>query len=415
MIVGWVCLTKPIIMSKSANGLAATGAANVLKFTSATDLLQEWSNSLSSTLPTNDDYSRPPDAIKLSLILPQPHSLYENIQRLILDEMIGMSGARDNEQFIRMVQLMVTRLLDRVTSITENNPACQEEETLSAFTQVLVKVMHFIQEFFGNYFDKNEKIPDFLCALYKNELAKLGEKFTDSVNQSCDINPPLVNLLNDHFTQAVWTNRKYCSYKHFYYEKELLVQLLKEKAHIDLSVRNLLYYFNFNCSAFVIYEFDRLIEIITQLPTKSEKINSLRTELKTINQLPSKINYCFDEDMPSLKEQVSTWIEEEIKYCEAGHFMQMPVNSVADSENKIHTTLSVAKLSLLVRLLVVDKIIINRTVAPMLRTVAKTFSTLQREEISFGSLETKYHAPDKATIAVMKGMLQKWVVILGKL
>ena len=63
----------------------------------------------------------------------------------------------------------------------------------------------------------------------------------------------------------------------------------------------------------------------------------------------------------------------------------------------------------------IDKIIVNRTVAPMLRTVAKMFTTLQREEISFGSLETKYHAPDKATIDVMKDMLHKWIHILAKL
>ena len=119
--------------------------------------------------------------------------------------------------------------------------------------------------------------------------------------------------------------------------------------------------------------------------------------------------------MPPLNEQVSTWITEEIKYCEAGHFMQAANSSVTEPENKINTTLSVAKLGLLIRLLVVDKIIINRTVAPMLRTVAKTFSTLQREEISFGSLETKYHAPDKATIDVMKDMLHKWLHILSKL
>jgi hypothetical protein len=51
----------------------------------------------------------------------------------------------------------------------------------------------------------------------------------------------------------------------------------------------------------------------------------------------------------------------------------------------------------------------------MLRLVSKIFTTLQKDEISFGSLETKYHSPDKNTISMMKDMLAKWLGILGKL
>jgi len=402
-------------MKKSANGLAEKKLSDVLNLSSATELLQEWDNSVSIMLQTDDSGAINPHTISTAEILTGQNNLCEGIQRLILDEMIGAAGARDKEQFIRMVQLMVTRLLDKVSSVSENMLPHQQQEIFTALTRILLQTIYFIQEFFGNYFDNNEKIPAFLCSIYKKEIVKIGEKLGDAMSQSQQVNPTLIQLMNEHFSDAVWADRKHCSYKHFHYEKELLQHLLKENKPTDISLRGLLYYFNFNFSSFVIYEFDRLVEMVTQLPTKSEKISALRSELKTINQLPSRINYCYDEDMPSLKEQVSTWIEEEIKYCEAGHFIQMPVNGNGEIENKIHTTLSVAKLSLLIRILVVDKIIINRTIAPMLKTVSKMFSTLQREEISFGSLETKYHAPDKATIAVMKEMLQKWIVILGKL
>ena len=53
--------------------------------------------------------------------------------------------------------------------------------------------------------------------------------------------------------------------------------------------------------------------------------------------------------------------------------------------------------------------------APMHRVAAKIFTTLQKDDISFGSLETKYHAPDKTTINAVKDMLFKWINILGKL
>ncbi len=119
--------------------------------------------------------------------------------------------------------------------------------------------------------------------------------------------------------------------------------------------------------------------------------------------------------MPSLKEQVNSWIDEESKFFENDHSIEKVENGTGQNECKIHTTLSVAKLALLIRLFVIDKIIINRTVAPMLRTMAKLFITLQREEISFGSMETKYHAPDKATISAVRDILFKWICILDRL
>lgn len=61
-----------------------------------------------------------------------------------------------------------------------------------------------------------------------------------------------------------------------------------------------------------------------------------------------------------------------------------------------------AKLALLIRLMVIDKIITNRVVAQVLPIAIKTITTLQKENIAFGSLETKYHNPDRGTISAVK-------------
>lgn len=403
-------------MSKRENGVASNvEATGIVELTSATEILHQWSNSLSNALKC-EEY--PPGGQEIHIIeslLNQHTRVAENLQRLILDEMIGRNAAKDKEQFIRMVQMMATRLLDYLSVYLNSNLNKTSSDSALSFIQVLLKTMHFVQEFFGKYFDKNERVPAVLATIYNKEINGLVEKLKYVLSSSMTDNTGLSEVIYNHFTEPTEGHQHNVTYRQLFYEKELLQELLKEYNFTSSSIRNMLYYFNFNCSGFVIYEFDRLVNLLTPLSSKSEKINLLRSELKNINQLPVRINYYFDENMPPLKEQVSTWIAEEIKYCEAGNFIQSANSSVIESENKIHTTFSVAKLGLLVRLLVVDKIIINRTVAPMLRTVAKTFSTLQREEISFGSLETKYHAPDKATIGMMKEILQKWIHILGKL
>ncbi|MBS1512803.1 MAG: hypothetical protein JST86_18315 [Bacteroidetes bacterium] len=401
-------------MSKRENGIASvTEATEKMELTSATEILHQWNLSLAGSFADADSNTVMPNTGIFVELLNKWSNTAENLQRLILDEMIGRHHAKDKEEFIRMVQLMLTKLLDKVSLVRSSVSINDKQPGL--LTQELLKAFHFIQEYFGTYFDRNERVPDVLISFYKKEINTLSEAIQLNFSQSELVEPLLTETLLSHFSGSFESNDMPVSYRLHFYKKELLRELSKEVNPATDSIRKLLYYYNFNSSAFVIYEFDRLVNMVSAISSKSEKVLMLRSEFKSINQLPVRVNYYFDENMPALKEQVSTWITEEIKYCEAGHFTQAANSAVTEPENKINTTLSVAKLGLLIRLLVVDKIIINRTVAPMLRTVAKTFTTLQREEISFGSLETKYHAPDKATIDVMKDMLHKWIHILSKL
>lgn len=403
-------------MSKRGNGIASVAeATEKMELTSATEILHQWNLSLAGRFADADSNFSMPDNSVFVELLNKWSNTAENLQRLILDEMIGRHHAKDKEEFIRMVQLMLTKLLDKISLVGSGSSDSINEKLPCLLIQELLKALHFIQEYFGTYFDKNERVPDVLISFYKKEINTLSEDLRLKLNSSDLMKQSLTETLYNHFISSFENENLPVTYRLHFYEKELLRELLKEVNPATDSSRKILYYYNFNAPAFVMYEFDRLVNLLTAITSKSEKISMLRSELKSINQLPVRVNYCFDDNMPPLKEQVSTWIAEEIKYCEAGHFMQATNSSVTEPENKINTTLSVAKLGLLIRLLVVDKIIINRTVAPMLRTVAKTFTTLQREEISFGSLETKYHAPDKATIDVMKDMLHKWIHILSKL
>ena len=206
------------------------------------------------------------------------------------------------------------------------------------------------------------------------------------------------------------------TYNQIIYYKDLFHQFLSGDGTLTCSfIRDTLYKFNYNSENFIVNEYERLNKASSQLHSIKEKIASLSYELKKVNQFLCTSKNAFMQYIPSVKEQVGNWIIEEIRFLEKGTLPIEYANTLNEPENKIHTSLSVAKLAVIIRLLVVDKIIINRTVAPMLRIVGKTFSTLQKDDISIGSLETKYHAPDKATISAMKDMLFKWINILGKL
>ena len=206
------------------------------------------------------------------------------------------------------------------------------------------------------------------------------------------------------------------SYTQLAYQKHLINELLTDGAITsELSIREVLFYFNFNNDDYVAYLYNNLNTVSeTQLP-KKEKIVALRFAQKNMNQLRTKLNCCYSLNMPPLKEQVNSWIEEEIKFLEIESVPESSLKPGNEPDEKIHTSLSVAKLALLLRLMVIDKIITNRVVTHVLRIAIKTFTTLQKENVAFGSMETKYHNPDRGTISAVKDILFRWINILNKL
>jgi hypothetical protein len=206
------------------------------------------------------------------------------------------------------------------------------------------------------------------------------------------------------------------TYRQINYYKDLFHQFLSGDGTLNSSfIRDAFYKLNYNNESFILNEYERLNKACSLLPSIKEKIAFLSYELKRVNQFFCTPRNGFLQNLPSVKEQVGNWIIEEIRFLEKGTLPVEYTNSLSEPDSKIHTSLSVAKLAVIIRLLVVDKIIVNRTIAPMLRIVTKTFSTLQKDDIAIGSLETKYHAPDKTTINAVRDMLFKWINILGRL
>jgi hypothetical protein len=81
-----------------------------------------------------------------------------------------------------------------------------------------------------------------------------------------------------------------------------------------------------------------------------ERITVLRFEQKTINQLITKLNVRLSPYVPSLKEQVNQWIEEEVKFLETEPQEIISVKTEQEQDEKLHLSFSVAKIALLVPL-----------------------------------------------------------------
>jgi hypothetical protein len=388
-----------------------------LKTSSPSLILDKWNTMINGKLNPRNIINDLLDAEAVQLVINESEEDQQTIRSMLIEDLIEKPHVIDKEQYVKVNQTLLIRILDNLFTYSQARPSNENMLLLyNAISQDMQSTLEFVEEFFNNYFDHNEKVPEPYLAAAKENMKKQVKQLKLIGSKQENTDGFLTNILLDSIQHLFAGESIVITYRLLSYHKMLLNELLSQKVmQSTQSIKQALYYLNYNEENFVAYEYERLEELTKALLTHQEKIAALRYEQKNINQLPLKPNCCYNLSMPWLKDQINGWIDEEVKFLEN---MQLPAkvaNNQNENEDKIHTSLSVAKLAVLLRLLVIDKIIINRTVAPMLRVAAKIFTTLQTDDISFSSLETKYHAPDKATIKAVKDMLFKWINILGKL
>ena len=402
---------NPICLSALENGLRKIKNTNAMPM-----ILSKWEKLIATLDPLNQNLKSLPEKCIQNLIN-QSQEEQENVRDFLIEGIIERPNVPDKQHYVQVNQAMLIRLIDKIYSYQQSQAISSNvSNAYKSISLHLESALSFIEDFFSNYFDRNTKVPAPYLSISVEELCKHSETLQKSLQSNTNIDCELKNIIINNFKRFCIQKMRGATYNELIYQKDLMKELLTSKAlESEISIRVVLFYFNFNDREYVAYFYSRLNAIAEPLSTKTEKISALRLEQKKINQLAMKLNCCLCCSMPSLKEQINHWIEEEIKFLEADLTVEKIHNSDIEPEDKIQTSLSVAKLALLIRLMVADKIITNRVVAHILRTVAKIFTTLNRENISFGSLETKYHNPDRGTISAVKDMLFRWINMLSKL
>jgi hypothetical protein len=350
------------------------------------------------------------EMIELSAVLKQKS------KEFFIQSIVGKVAVEDKRELTAITQSIVTRLLDQLFILEQKQIDEEAKTSIKLISDHVKEVFEFIREYFSSYFDYTQKVPTYLLLHFKEALKTSAESFNQLVINN-GIEMEEIGVVAAEVIEYTITDKSSINtYRQINYYKDLYHQFLSGDGTLTSSfIRDAFYKLNYNNESFILNEYERLNKGCSQLHSIKEKIAFLSYELKKVNQFFSTPRNGFLQFLPSVKEQVGNWIIEEIRFLEKGTFPVEYTNSLGEPDSKIDTSLSVAKLAVIIRLLVVDKIIVNRTIAPMLRIVTKTFSTLQKDDISIGSLETKYHAPDKNTINAVRDMLFKWINILGRL
>jgi hypothetical protein len=277
--------------------------------------LQKWNSLINETLhPSNHSDLIISDEL-IENVLKQSKEEHNIVRNLIVQDILERKKIKDKKQYISLIQLMLVDLIDKLYYNQQSFKLPEKIYLLHQnIEQHLLNTLNFIQEYFPDYFNFNQKVPKIFLSNWLPDFHKQVEDFKKSDQFSCVPDRELKDIVIKNmsgFGCVVPT------YKQLRYQQDLLSHLIK---HNDLSteesLKKILFFFNYNdtdCVRFFCTNFSCCIQ---KLPDKTQKISALLLEQKKINQLPHQQHFSLLERMPSLQEQLNCWIEAEIMFIQ---------------------------------------------------------------------------------------------------
>jgi hypothetical protein len=212
------------------------------------------------------------------------------------------------------------RLMDKLFSYAQTKQDSRFLDLYNTISSHLGNILNFIKDFFGNYFDNNEKLPLSYLIISLKELSGQVDLLQKTVQPYKPYIHALADILVNNFTIFLQEKKSGATYNEMFYQRDLIHQLLTNKTlGSEDSINEVLFYFNYNDHDYIAYLKEKLDDLTESLETTTEKIAALRFEQKKFNQLPVRLIGNLNPDTSSLIEQINHWIEEEIKFLDAAN------------------------------------------------------------------------------------------------
>ncbi len=274
----------------------------------------------------------------------------------------------------------------------------------------LEDLLRFLEKNYLNYIDKNIQVP-YRSSLIKIYNTKEKLEFVKEILLSSRIEPDLLKIIYVPFLKlGTITLAERISYRELIYCNiylDAFYQSIKENNNtiVESHVKKIVYQVNYNSLALQNYKVEIIKDNLRKLSEENEKIDLLYLSLKVINQRSSRLNISYDPGLPSLKEQVTAWVEEEINYLNKS----IKINSAAQSidlfnqdKMKLQSGLTVAQLAFFFKLQADVGIISHKIQRDIFRHIAENYQTSKVNEISIESIKNKYYQVDNGTIEAIK-------------
>jgi hypothetical protein len=344
----------------------------------------------------------------------------------LIEKVLTFRDETQLQLYVQFHQQRLIKLLDEVFLSEGAGPMSGGgQHSLPHRYKILEDLLAFIEVHFARYFDTSSKVPSGLIYDTQKVLARIVLSLDTSLNDT-GADPLLVKVLLDPIKRVLMlesTTAK-ISYSRLSYigriHKELsnVFERMDSASSINDELRLVLLSINFNSRKSRAYFIQYIDRELGTVETRIEKIEILSLLLKQVNQVPVARGVGYHEHLASLKSQVKNYVAAELAYRERfkEHCPDRNATVLLPTlgDFRIKFELSVPQLAFLVRLLLKVGVISNENVSELLRFIARHSVTKRSEEISVGSLRTKFYEVESATMDSVKRLLLQATNAIGR-
>ncbi len=331
------------------------------------------------------------------------------------------SKERQRELYIQYHQVQLIRMADQLFQyLAIKNPKSIYQTGRDNLITTLYKetfrctedLLNYIEQYFASYFDRDADVPRVYLLLNQRSLRSsiktLRVKLA-GLNANVDFIDVLLMPL------SAFCQKKKASYRELIYIKDVLRNLTACEAISE--VKDLLVSMNFNSCPLVSQWIGEMVNTLNGIGETKDKTAQLSKWQKEINQIPVKPNIVLKPNCVSLRDQLSQWITEEIQYLETRQRLlsvapPFKANSTVNDKEKLHFSVSVNVLAILVRAAHESKLILNKHGTTVFNTVSKFSSTLQTKNPGAKSMDKKSHDPERSHKAKAINALQDMIRLI---
>lgn len=345
----------------------------------------------------------------------------DRIKHTLIQEVFYLEDERYLERYIQGHQQSLIRLMDHSAIRADDKSATGKLDKIlyNAFDELL----SFIERHFTKYFDQDAKAPEgYLSLARKDSLANMKTFRLSLESMNADVT--LIDLVLRVLKKIAENNsEKGTTYRKVMYAKEIQKELSRITDgrtinDVNEELRQLMYYLNYNSIKVITWHAHYVSSLLDKNEARTEKIETLSLLLKNVSQAQVKPGTGYNLHSPSLKNQLTEYISVELEYHERlQQLSNKPSGPSPDdflSGFKLKFEASVSQLAYLLKILIETKIIVNNNVSQIINFLVRFVITRKSENISVGSLRSKFYNVETGTKESVRSMLLSMIHYIEK-
>lgn len=355
-----------------------------------------------------------------------------NFQKRLQEKVLELANEEKIRLYIKNYQILIDSYMKKI--LQDHIPDYQRNAIFNLskeFTivdifkiiyQSLEDILVYMEQSFGPYFDLNQNVSYRSKLLFASEYSSKLEVVLGGLNK-LDIDPGLREVITVPFEELENLNAGYFSYRDMHYQREYLLAFyhILQVGHNSADVNSkiilsVLRNMNFNALKFFKYLTNKIEEELSLCENLKEKLEVLYFQNKLYNQSIAKKNLGYNATLPSLKQQMTRWLQEEISFYERKLYSKpKEENMVYNHEvtDKLKLRMSVPQMTLVMKAFYETGLLMGSR-REAIRFMNRYYSTENVENISYESLQGKYYKVEDSTRKAVLQMMERVICFLEK-